>query len=287
MTYIQKDWWKDPCKPWRGVRRDISIEFTLPLGGWSHVLETINSTPLEDMSKRAFFPKVTLACSYCDKVFVKTVADAKKSHAKTGGPIYCSLSCSTTAMNIRVGNVGPFCTVCGKKIKKADGRNCSAECKAESHRLGGLKARVERKMISCEICQKPMSVPTTSKRRFCSTVCSSTHHRSVISGKNNPVWQGGVDALRLRHAGSQRAWIRLRTKIVDRDLGKCVVCASQKKLHVHHIDVNNTNNTPSNLVTLCAKCHFAWHGAERSKPQKILWPWLKTYAVKATHTTFR
>jgi 5-methylcytosine-specific restriction endonuclease McrA len=32
-----------------------------------------------------------------------------------------------------------------------------------------------------------------------------------------------------------------------------------KDLVVHHIDFNDNNNNPSNLITLCKKCHLKFH----------------------------
>lgn len=41
--------------------------------------------------------------------------------------------------------------------------------------------------------------------------------------------------------------------------GICEVCKSVKNLEVHHIDNNRNNNYPSNLITLCEKCHSRVH----------------------------
>jgi hypothetical protein len=48
----------------------------------------------------------------------------------------------------------------------------------------------------------------------------------------------------------------------------CEHCAATTRLHVHHLDENPRNNRPSNLMTLCARCHRRWHwthGRERLK----------------------
>lgn len=40
---------------------------------------------------------------------------------------------------------------------------------------------------------------------------------------------------------------------------ECVLCASTHRVMVHHIDTDTSNNSLSNLVPLCSKCHRALH----------------------------
>jgi|AntDeeMinimDraft_5_1070356.scaffolds.fasta_scaffold09072_2 5-methylcytosine-specific restriction endonuclease McrA len=51
--------------------------------------------------------------------------------------------------------------------------------------------------------------------------------------------------------------------IKERDGHQCVLCLSGESLHVHHIDEDPTNNEPENLVTLCERCHNAFHSRAR------------------------
>ncbi|MGV9206323.1 MAG: HNH endonuclease [Promethearchaeia archaeon] len=54
---------------------------------------------------------------------------------------------------------------------------------------------------------------------------------------------------------SQAKWEKIRSEILDRDKNKCAICGSESEMHVHHIDTDTTNNSPSNLITLCKECH--------------------------------
>lgn len=51
----------------------------------------------------------------------------------------------------------------------------------------------------------------------------------------------------------------LKLFILERDNYKCQCpnckIINPKKLHIHHIDYDKTNNTPENLITLCGSCH--------------------------------
>lgn len=54
-----------------------------------------------------------------------------------------------------------------------------------------------------------------------------------------------------------RAYRLMRKNYIEK---KCVACGeTQKKIHVHHIDKNITNNNLSNLIYLCPKCHLSLH----------------------------
>jgi hypothetical protein len=47
-------------------------------------------------------------------------------------------------------------------------------------------------------------------------------------------------------------WKNIVSKIKQRDLLKCVLCGSDKRLEVHH---TREKSIPENLITLCYTCH--------------------------------
>ena len=54
---------------------------------------------------------------------------------------------------------------------------------------------------------------------------------------------------------------KLRSWVMERDGYRCQVCdATEKTLQVHHVDHDRANNKPTNLLTVCAPCHLAYHG---------------------------
>jgi 5-methylcytosine-specific restriction endonuclease McrA len=69
-------------------------------------------------------------------------------------------------------------------------------------------------------------------------------------GEDNPMYLNGI-AMYRRHKKSE-----------------CNRCGSTKLLLVHHIDENRTNNDPTNLETLCRKCHQNHHGIEERRNKK-------------------
>lgn len=56
-------------------------------------------------------------------------------------------------------------------------------------------------------------------------------------------------------------WLELSNRIKARDGWKCVECGSRDRLHVHHIIPISKGGThdPSNLITLCWRCHAKKH----------------------------
>lgn len=72
--------------------------------------------------------------------------------------------------------------------------------------------------------------------------------------ENNPMWMGGVSGLKYPVGWNKK----LRKKIRERDNFTCVLCRTRqdgRNLDVHHIDYNKNNISPTNLITLCNRCH--------------------------------
>lgn len=77
----------------------------------------------------------------------------------------------------------------------------------------------------------------------------------------------GARLLRAEYRNTHRAALteeRRRYKRPYRhliDTTRCALCEFSAIVHVHHIDRNHTNNTPSNLIALCPNHHaLVTHG---------------------------
>lgn len=59
-----------------------------------------------------------------------------------------------------------------------------------------------------------------------------------------------------------RVWrVHIRPLIMARDQYRCRICqVTSLSLHVHHMDGNQRNNEPANLISLCRSCHNRAHG---------------------------
>lgn len=63
-------------------------------------------------------------------------------------------------------------------------------------------------------------------------------------------------------------------------------------LMVHHKDGDYRNNSPENLVTLCAHCHYMEHrpdskrGGPRKTPDEFIMRWRKLFGKSACYTEF-
>jgi hypothetical protein len=80
--------------------------------------------------------------------------------------------------------------------------------------------------------------------------------REESSGDKNPNWHGGVSLLPWPIEFNEE----LKERIRDRDNHVCQMCGLPEsecfqKLDVHHVDYNKQNCDPSNLISLCDRCH--------------------------------
>ena len=68
-----------------------------------------------------------------------------------------------------------------------------------------------------------------------------------------------------RELAARSLLIKWKKECVGR-VERCVVCAESmpNTLDTHHLDGNDNNNDPENLVTLCASCHRIFDKAKSS-----------------------
>jgi hypothetical protein len=81
-------------------------------------------------------------------------------------------------------------------------------------------------------------------------------------GKDNPNWDGGHSPER-QSLYARSAWKELAKAILKRDNYTCFKCGANSKLEVHHIKkwsrYPNLRFEPTNLITVCKKCHKKIH----------------------------
>lgn len=95
----------------------------------------------------------------------------------------------------------------------------------------------------CPICKKTFKTSQGSpkEKKTCSYACSNVLFRS---GENNGNYING---------NCGELWYRVVCfNYYDK---KCAICEWDKSVDVHHIDGNNKNNDPRNLIPLCANHH--------------------------------
>jgi hypothetical protein len=75
-----------------------------------------------------------------------------------------------------------------------------------------------------------------------------------LKGSLNPNWRGGYKG---RYNLTHDEWYNLREDILKRDNYSCQSCGSIENLHIHHIIPFriSKDNSMTNLITLCSKCH--------------------------------
>lgn len=234
---------------------------------YSALLATIQSTAPDAISQRLNLPPVTFCCAQCKTLVTRTAADFRKLQTRSrSGALYCGKKCmgiakQTTSMN---------CPRCGQRRRYHGAKHC-AVC-AKTVREAKTAACAARRETICLYCGKKFTSHwKAGAARFCGMSCKNAAHSDRMQRTNNPNFKGSAAKTIARQHSYNRAMFRYaKIATLDRDKHQCALCACTKKLHVHHIDENPTNNSCFNLLTLCASCHRLAHSSLMTVSMKAI-----------------
>lgn len=193
-------------------------------------------------------PPVARACPQCGK--------PAKRGMKT-----CSRACGYVfrKVTLRSQKKCPVCAVDFYPVRNRGmwSKHCSKKCwkVSASKRL----AMVEVTCAHCaRIFRRTQGAVKRTKRSFCNNVCRVKFMR----GENTGNWRGGHNPNR------GPAWLKLAASIRDRDEHICTRCGMTEAENGQKLDVDHilpwrqmlafgleAANAPSNLTSLCRKCH--------------------------------
>lgn len=157
---------------------------------------------------------------------------------------------------------------------------------SQGHKRKGIR-------IKCQQCQKEIFTRTTNISKFCSRTCSSKFkslakttevecaqcktkfrkkHSHLPNSKSRLYFcsrkckdqaqrLGGIKEIMPPHYGTADPTKFYRNNFTTNDL-VCKRCGYQEfkvSVQIHHIDHNHKNNDISNLMPLCANCHWGLH----------------------------
>ena len=190
--------------------------------------------------------KVLVKCDFCGKEFFKYPYKVSKHN-------FCDRKCYLSYHKKQ-----PLlcrCEVCGKTfegVKTNANRFCSRECYNTYH-------SIKNKERKCPTCGK-IFIAKQSEDKYCSIECYNKN-RDMPKGERHWNWQGGKSLINdQRDSPQYKNW---RQAVYQRDNYKCSKCGSTEKLNAHHIkswkDYPSLRYEVSNGITLCEKCHIAYH----------------------------
>lgn len=123
-------------------------------------------------------------------------------------------------------------------------RNCP-ECNKENVKIiKGVcnncykKKFWKRELIICKRCQK-------NKPNHAQGFCAGCYNFMFHLGKNK--------------AYNYKKWYGLDIEVYKKITEKCVICAFDKVVDLHHLDENHKNNLNENLIGLCPNHHKMLH----------------------------
>ena len=115
--------------------------------------------------------------------------------------------------------------------------------------------------VSEETRSKQSVAWTPERRAWWSVIMTdrvvSEKTRDKFRGENNPNWNNGssFEPYGLDFNNELKEQIRKRDNYTCQKCGK-TQDELDRKLDVHHIDYDKTNNRPENLISLCGSCHM-------------------------------
>ena len=191
----------------------------------------------------SFRPKII--CEICNKVYTRSLQRSKISTC-------CSKKCraqkagqAATIVHQGKNDIKMQCLNCGihfilPKGKTKDRKYCSKYCQLDHWKKC-------KQFIKCIQCGKEKEIKPyqSSTAKYCSRICKDEYAKNKV-GVLSPSYKHGFRTYRKR--------------ALEHFKYTCKSCGLiDRRLHVHHIDGNNKNNSPSNWIILCPLCHRRVH----------------------------
>lgn len=167
----------------------------------------------------------------------------------------CSAKCAYTLRKLKT-RAPRICPVCKKEYfhkGRVRLKFCSRRCYDTA---ASANAWLDAKCVACGVKVRRRVVRKTRAHIFCSRACRIVY----FIGKNHPCWRGERDPNR----GS--GWKRRAASVRKRDGYVCQRCGRTQEQNGGSLDVDHIKpwrsfidkdeaNAPTNLVSLCKKCH--------------------------------
>jgi len=187
--------------------------------------------------------------------------NCKKNFLAYGNPKFCSRKCY-----IDYHYITKICSYCKRKFKiirsKIKRKFCSKYCQSKFNwKVGIFKPKKKTGIYKkCLICGKEFYVHQylikIGEGKYCSRKCLGIANGIRLKNKPPKYYMFG---------GSGGTINRMAKKSIlssNRNLNYCELCGlngSGREIHIHHINLNEQDNRPENLIVLCWKCHNKLH----------------------------
>ena len=194
------------------------------------------------------YKSVEVKCSYCGKLFNKSVSEIKSVEKEGRKYHYCSLSCGAKSQAKKKEdkhkkdylNNKKLCKNCKMELTWEKRKNmfCSKNCSAKHNN------QKRTKFNKCCKCEKD-----TKNKKFCSETCASEFKHSTTVSKIE--CSGNFNGISKK---------TIRRYLIEKFGKKCEICkidnwlGRELLLILDHIDGNSRNNSINNIRLICSNC---------------------------------
>lgn len=202
---------------------------------------------------------VTLNCDFC-----KSEYTVRSSSVKGNSKNYCSRKCKDSHQTkLLVGENNPFY---GMKHRDSTKKKIS-ETKIRMGLRGERAHNYSKVKVECAQCGKvKMKIPYLVKRsenQFCSIKCFGKWKSENNVGENNGNWNHELTEEERTRGRKYPEYYEFVRAVLERDRYECVICGSNEKVNVHHIDsydwAKDKRTDINNGITLCKEHHMQFH----------------------------
>ena len=157
---------------------------------------------------------------------------------------------------------------------------CDA-CREHMRAKMAEKRKAKLRAGKCQDCDQPVAPPSRSfceRHRLAAIERNERYEQRTKRGAPN----SGIPDMRQRLRAVKKKYGPEGLEAFEAADGRCEICKQgidDCAIHLHHIDVDDTNNARSNFAVLCFYCHQATHKLLALKARKRFLTWFaKNYA---------
>lgn len=179
-----------------------------------------------------------------------------------------------------------LCADCTAPIQL--GRPRCASCTTKRTAWSAKRRKERRRQGVCQVCDERIQPPSI---QFCDThrLNHARVSRNHVIKRDERLREAAIPEQQQREKHLRHSYGQAGVDAWRRDNGSCSLCAASyttQRIHVHHINGDDTHHVVENLVCLCSHCHRLIHGLLRVQDPAQLTRWFNSHYPQAPLSRF-